>query len=331
MDDGSPEEERRTSDASPRPTLGRQLDAQARARIAGYVPGLAWARPFAVLARRVEQLAELSGERFERVEQRPHTDIAARDRWSSVGATQQPAGRVARPVERAPEYGEGRQEESEVREVPSSVRSRLRGLVGPAADAMEVHVGPDADAVARAADADAVTIGRDVHVRQDRYAPQREDGIALLTHEATHVAALLDPGSGWRRAVGTDAEERLARDHERHVLGGSADEPTRPGSGRARRDDARRTDSGTQPAGGAYRAGAATGTAPVSIAAAGPGAPRQSAAMPGAAVHATAPQAARAATDRDLDGPPAVDLESLRRGVVADVMRQIMSEYERGG
>ena len=53
--------------------------------------------------------------------------------------------------------------------------------------------------------------------------------------------------------------------------------------------------------------------------------------LPGTAVQATAPHAARAATDRDLAGPPVLDLESLRRGVVADVMRQIMSEYERGG
>ncbi|WP_410791025.1 DUF4157 domain-containing protein [Kribbella sp. C-35] len=328
MDDASPEDDRRASGPSPWPTLGRQLDAEARAWIAGYVPGLAWARSFAVLVRRVEKLAEMSGERFERVEQHPHTDIAARDLRSSGGAMQQPAGLVARPLERFEEYGEGRHQESEVREVPSSVRSRLRGLAGPAAEAMQVHVGRDADSIARAADADAVTVGRDVHVRQDRYAPQREDGVALLAHEATHVAALLDPGKGWRRAVGTGAEERLARDHERHVLRGSADQPTRPRTGRAPSDDGRHTDSGTR------LAGATTGIAPLSLAA-GPGVPRQAAAMPSAvmpaAVHATAPHAARAATDRDLDGPPAVDLESLRRGVVADVMRQIMSEYERGG
>ncbi|MER7251318.1 DUF4157 domain-containing protein [Kribbella sp. NPDC000426] len=316
MDDESPAEERSTST---RPTLGQLLDAQARARIAGYMPSLAWAGPFAVLARRVEQLAEMSGERFERVEQRPRTDIAARGPRSSA-ATQQPA----RPVERTAEYGEARQ--GDVREVPSQVQSRLREIVGPAADAMQVHVGPDADAVARAADADAVTVGRDVHVRRDRYAPQREDGVALLAHEATHVAALLDPGTGWKRAVGADAGEPLARDHERQVLAGTVHEPT----GRARRDDNRRTDSDAQPVGGVSRAGTVSGATLASFPG-GTGAPSQAASVPGTTVHATAPQAARAATDRDLEGPPAVDLESLRRGVVADVMRQIMSEYERGG
>jgi hypothetical protein len=53
----------------------------------------------------------------------------------------------------------------------------------------------------------------------------------------------------------------------------------------------------------------------------------------------------RAATDRDAGpatasagtpvsastAPPAVDLEALRRSVVSDLMRQLRTEFERGG
>ncbi len=358
MDDASPDERQRVPDARPRLTLGQRLDARARERTAALVPHLTWARPFVVLAHRVEQLAEVSGERFERVEQHPPTDGPTRDLLSPGRMTTHPTGRgpavpggsapAAPPTAAAQESaglmlgppgggGGRRQGGTELREVPSSVRSRLRRLVGPAADAMRVHTGPVADAAARAADADAITVGRDVHVRQGRYAPQREEGVALLVHEATHVATALDPGRAWRRAVGADAgaEERIARDQERRVLGGAVAGP----SGRVARSGTVPGDD-TRPAFGPHAgsglavdrtSAALAGVAPAGVAAGLPPAGPRAAGPQAAGTQAAGTQAARAATDRDLSGSPAPDLESLRRGLVAEVMRQITSEFERGG
>jgi hypothetical protein len=48
-----------------------------------------------------------------------------------------------------------------------------------------------------------------------------------------------------------------------------------------------------------------------------------------------APAVMRAETDRGLGaaqaGPPGVDLEALRRGIVNDLMHQLRTEFERGG
>jgi len=181
---------------------------------------------------------------------------------------------------------------------------------------MRVHVGPASDALARAAEADAVTVGADVHVRRDRYAPRRPEGLALLAHEATHVAALVDPGRAWQRAVGDDHdEEALARRHERDLLG------------RAATGDHRHPDVGP-PSLLAARAEAAL---PVS---AGRGAAGPAPAPPAAAVAAipvAGPAIRRAATDRDSTAPAVPDLESLRRSLVSEVMRQLKIEFERGG
>jgi hypothetical protein len=306
--------DRRPPPDDQRPTLGRLLDAQARRRSLTLQPRLAWARPLASVLRRAERLGDVLGERFDRFDGRPAVDPGtdlARPVRRRVGPghpdrlAPQPPGPQGFPGS----DGADRIRPGELRDLPPSVRYRLRQDVGAAADAMRVHDGPRADARARAAGADAVTVGRDVHLRQGRYAPHRQETLALLAHEATHVAAVLAPGPAWRAAVGADAEERLARDREARILG--AAEISRTATPRR-----------TSPA-DAGRVGLPG--APLS--AAGPAvepAPAASTARAGK------PRAADA--DRDLAPAPAgPDLAALRRAVVADVMRQIKTDFERGG
>ncbi|MFE9960551.1 DUF4157 domain-containing protein [Micromonospora sp. NPDC005299] len=96
------------------------------------------------------------------------------------------------------------------RRLPADVRSALRAVAGPGADAMVVHDDAEADQVARHHHADAVTVGRDVHLRAGRLRPDTADGFALLAHEATHVGAGLT-GAGRRAAPGgRAAEEQVA-------------------------------------------------------------------------------------------------------------------------
>jgi hypothetical protein len=287
--------------------LGRRMDALARARMAAWAPRPAWAAPLAVALRHIEEVADVLGERFERTETRPGAE-----------QTLQAGLRVApRAVPGAWDElrlpGEERVDD-DLREIPSGVRSRLRREVGPAADLMRVHAGPHADAHARAADADAVTLGSDVYLRQGRWAPRREEGVALLAHEATHVAALVDPGVAWRRAVGDSAEEDLARARERSLLPpGAARSPTDPGGGTRWP----RSSPGSGDPGSAARAATEHAARPAPPASVPPAVTVRGSGM-------------RASVERDLTPAPAPDLDSLRRDVIVEVMQRLRSEIERG-
>jgi len=330
--------------------LGRRLDALARARVRALALRQAWVPPLAVALQHTEEVADVLGERFERTETppRPRAELpvqpadlsAARRAVPGIWAGRERPGQAGRhrlgpdggPGSVAPraeplppvEERDVEAPDGDVREVPADVRSRLRREVGPAADLMRVHAGPEADAHARAADADAVTLGRDVYLRQGRWAPRLEEGVALLAHEATHVAGLVDPGKAWRRAVGEDTEEALARTRERSLLLGTRPEP-----------------STMAPMGGAGPPGAlgglATpfGTAPghghPAVASVGNAAQPAPAAPPGPPVAAVPASGMRAGVERDVAPPaPAADLDALRRGVIAEVMQRLRTEIERG-
>jgi hypothetical protein len=330
-----------------RATLGERLDAQARRRALALEPRPLWVRPFTALAHHVAELGDVMGERFERVElpaspdpeslgtpiaanairgrapsrpamtARGHTGLRRSGPAGPTGPSSDPDPGGRRAGSGRGAYGvPGEQQHT----LPTAARSRLRAIAGPASDMMRIHDGPASDAVARAAGADAVTIGQDVHLRQGRYAPHRDDGLALIAHEATHVAAALDPGPGWSRATGADEEERRARHFERVVLGAVGTAGT---VGTAPPAPHRPSTHLSGPAGtvGGRMAGAESR-----------GARTPSDAVRPATTPGLAPGARAAATDRDL-GPTAAapDLESLRRTVVADVMRQLRTDYERGG
>jgi hypothetical protein len=331
---------------APQLTLGERLDVQARHRVVAREPRPLWVGPFTALAHHVAELGNVVGERFERVELRVPADPETQpgpavaqtassairrpparptagyaDRTSRAAPAAEAAGRktgrppvaadagtAGQPRARHERAGEPVPDEPG-RPLPHTARSRLRDLAGPAVDAMRVHDGPASDALARAAGADAVTVGQDVHLREGRYAPHRDRGLALLAHEATHVAAALDPGPAWSRVTGEDEEERRARHLERLVLGTAAPDP------------------------GATSLPPPPGPSGSPAPAEWPSARAPSVATPAPTAPGVAPVARAAATDRDLGAATAVgpDLESLRRSLVADVMRQIRTEFERGG
>jgi hypothetical protein len=307
------------------PTLGERLDAQARQLAARLLPSFPWAGPLEVVTDRAVALAAPYDGRFERVETRPDGATSPRPG----------AGRPIRTIHSAPlRVG---QDDSEPRPaprgadaapagrpLPDGVRSRLREVAGAGADAMRVHHGDAADAVAREHRADAVTIGRDVHFRRGRYQPHDDRGFGLLAHEAAHVLALLQPGADWRRATGAGR-----RDEESDALTRERAAIARPGgAGTLSRPD-RRLDAPTPDAPRAQRAqrGRRAPAPPHRSAEPGPAVP-----PPAQAARATTPLTA--ATDRDVTvpAPPRpLDLAALRRDLMNDLMRQLRTDFERGG
>lgn len=349
-----------SEDEQAAPTLGQRLDALARRRAAAHQPRLAWVRPLEAVLRRAERLGDVTGDRFERTETAPPlstelpSGIPARELGRSAPDARLP-GPPARPHRQLPPPatpGAGppdihaspagppgahvppagsAPEDEPPQPVPPDLRYRLRRTAGPAADLMRVHVGPASDALARAAAADAVTVGADVHMRRDRYTPRRPEGLALLAHEATHVAALVDPGRAWRRTVGEDHdEEALARRQEQELLGRAvANDQPHPATGTAPLLAAR---TAARPMASPGHGTASPAPAPPAAAAlaASPASTRPAPAVP-AAIPATGPAIRRAATDRDTATSAVPDLESLRSSLVSELMRRLKTEFERGG
>ncbi|MEV6115948.1 DUF4157 domain-containing protein [Streptomyces sp. NPDC052109] len=341
----------------PVPTLGERLDAQGRHHLARLLFPLPWARPLRVFIDRVAELTADAG-RFDRIEsapdrpfpltaaaplRRPRTAIGLHVCEPSAAAWPEngPAGDPAKaptapsPSPMAPPAADTRQKDTRQTDarhsvddalpaesgtpghghddLPAAARSRLRTAVGPAAEAIRVHHDDRADTLARDLRADAVTLGRDVYFRHGRLSPQDSRGFALLVHEATHVMALLRPGASWRRATGAGirAEEAEALANERAAVSGPL-----LGAGAPRRPAARTVPARTRPA---------------PLPATAPAAPQGPIVR---APAAPATQAMRAATDRTTataDVPPPVDVQALKRDLVDDLMRQLRSEFERGG
>jgi hypothetical protein len=186
--------------------------------------------------------------------------------------------------------------------LPPATRDRLRDVVGSAADVARVHVSEDADTFARTHRADAVTIGPEMYFRAGAYAPQDPAGLALLTHEVTHVAEWLRPSSSWHRATdaGVHAEERLAHAHEASAM----HTPLSPSLARL--------------------PSVAVGPAPVARAAT----PAPSTV---ASVHPMKAESDRAPIDAPT--PPTdlnPNLDVIRRTLFRDLMNQIRVEFERG-
>jgi hypothetical protein len=283
-------------------TLGELLDEAGRRLAARHLPVYPWAGGLWRLLDRAASLATQHQGRFERVERPPARPGALpfAERLAGARGPAAPALDGSAPVGPVPLAAGG----DAGRPLAADVRWRLRVLAGPGADALRVHDGGPADALARAQGADAVTVGHHVYFREGRYRPRQEQGFALLAHEATHVLALLRPWSAWLR--GTDAgaveEERGARAAERAA-----------GHGHAPR--------GGQGAWVGPGAGAGPGASVSAFPAAG--------ATPPAAA---APMAAPADRDQDAPAAPApLDLEGLRRGLIDDLRRQLRDEFERGG
>ncbi|MFD5913090.1 DUF4157 domain-containing protein [Streptomyces massasporeus] len=300
-------------------TLGERLDAQGRRLTTRLHPTLPWAGSLRVFMDHAAGLV-VGAHRFERIECGPDgpslstaTPVRGRPRRAGTAPDAVPPALVPPGRPRAGDRavrGPSATPPPAGRALPAPVRSRLRAAVGPAADVLRVHDDDRSDALAREQRADAVTVGRDVHFRRGRLRPSEASGFGLLVHEATHVLALLRPGASWQRATGAGrgAEEAEALANERAVT-----LPGRPGP--------------AAPPVAPFTAGRAAGGPATSLEGTAGSA---SAAVPTPAAH---PQ--RAPADRRTDGPaaapPPLDTQALRRQVIDDVMRQLRSEFERGG
>ncbi|MFF5846982.1 DUF4157 domain-containing protein [Streptomyces massasporeus] len=299
-------------------TLGERLDAQGRRLTTRLHPMLPWAGSLRVFMDHAAGLV-VGADRFERIEcgaEGPalYTAPPAVSRHRHADSAPDAAPSAPVPPGRPKAEGPATQGPSATppptgRALPAPVRSRLRAAVGPAADVLRVHDDDRSDAFAREQRADAVTVGRDVHFRRGRLRPSEPNGFGLLVHEATHVLALLRPGASWQRATGagTRAEEAEALANERAVT-----LPGRPGPAA----------SPVAP----FTAGRAAGGPAPALERTATSAP---APVPTPSAHPR-----RAPADRHTDGPaapPPLDVQALRRQVIDDVMRQLRSEFERGG
>lgn len=133
-----------------------------------------------------------------------------------------PVGVPAPPVPAdASESPEQNETASEARGLDPILRSRIEALLRRPIPDMRLHTGNLADRQARRHQADAVTLGRDVYFRTGAFDPGTTQGMALLAHEATHVAwkagaRLADEASPASQSV---VEERAALNVERSALG----------------------------------------------------------------------------------------------------------------
>jgi hypothetical protein len=305
-------------DAQPA-TLGARLDALGRQVAARHLVTYSWAPGVAPVLGHAAQLSELFQGRFERGETpqaRPLATGSGADGDGRRGRV--PAGQPL-PAEASP--GEPAGTADAAKPLPADVRARLRDTAGQGADVMRVHTGPAADRLARAQRADAVTEGADVYLRDGQFSPDVPAGFALLAHEAAHIAALLDPATFARRAAegGPAAEEEMALGAERAARLA----PAPPGRAHGPLVPARAHPL-PLPAVVPHPRGASVTPA------------AQAQAHAEAPAHAghTAPASARpmrAALDRDLAQAAPFDVEELRRGLINDLMRQLRTEFERGG
>jgi hypothetical protein len=307
---------------APQLTLGARLDVLGRELADRHLTELPWAAPLRRAMERADELSAPHSDRFTRHEApRPEAPRAPRMHEALVPARDLATGLRGGAARRhspgpdeaghrahslAPVAG-GDREQTRTgvgRRLPADVRTALRAIAGSGADTMLVHDGPESDAIARRNRSDAVTIGRDVHLRSGRLAPDTAEGFGLLAHEAAHVTAGLTGGVH----------------HRGHSHGRALEE-----------DDALLREAVARQAFGSTRrprlVPAATGTLTTPV----PSHPGHALAED----HAVAPLAAHAmtaGTDRSVgEGTTAhVDLDQLRRSVIGDVMRQLRSEFERG-
>jgi hypothetical protein len=76
---------------------------------------------------------------------------------------------------------------SPARSLDPATRAAMEPRFGHDFSQVRIHTGGQADASARALDASAYTVGRDIVFGRDRYSPHSPEGRRLLAHELTHV------------------------------------------------------------------------------------------------------------------------------------------------
>jgi Domain of unknown function (DUF4157) len=82
---------------------------------------------------------------------------------------------------------------------------------------VQVHSGAFTNRLLSSYHADAMTIGRDIYLKTGKFDLRSASGLALLTHELTHVSQQL-PGSGGAVNAPPSRQEQIAIENERLVL-----------------------------------------------------------------------------------------------------------------
>ncbi len=188
----------RTVENAPRPTgpgtLGQSLARAAQRLVARRMPALRWLAALEPVIDRVSALPVPAGDRYRRM-----------PAPVGFGSARSPEAVAVPPWD-----------EPDGEPVPAGLRTRLREVVGPGSEAVRLHTGDRAAAVASAAGADAVSVGRHVFLGRGR-GHGGDEVFALLSHETEHVLRGLRPGTAWRRATqaGAAEEERAALGRER--------------------------------------------------------------------------------------------------------------------
>lgn len=290
-------------------TLGEHLSAAGEELALRHLTTFPWAAGLGPALRRAAEISTSWAERFERHEADGRPPYAGRRRLQSPPASPSaPAGSAVAETERP---------------LPVDVRARLSALAGPGAAVMRVLTGAAADTEVRGVRADAVTTGTEVRIRSGRLRPDTAEGLALLAHEASHVTAALRRGGAAHHGGpgGAEAEEREALRIERETLR-SFSAPGIPGAGGAAGHGGAPVVSilAGSPVGGAMPP-AANGSGPVPNGAAPP------------AVPTGAGPLMRADADRTegVAAAPTLDMESLRRDLIEELMRRVRTDFERGG
>ncbi len=285
----------RTVENAPRPTgpgtLGQSLARAAQRLVARRMPALRWLAALEPVIDRVSALPVPAGDRYRRM-----------PAPVGFGSARSPEAVAVPPWD-----------EPDGEPVPAGLRTRLREVVGPGSEAVRLHTGDRAAAVASAAGADAVSVGRHVFLGRGR-GHGGDEVFALLSHETEHVLRGLRPGTAWRRATqaGAAEEERAALGRERTARSYARGDPAA---------------SAVPP-----RAAAALGipAAPARP----PEASTRPVLPPGTTSAAMRPMAAtidRETADTTAAPPPATDLEAMKRAVHRDILSRIRSDFERGG
>jgi hypothetical protein len=104
------------------------------------------------------------------------------------------------------------------RALDSATRAAMEPRFGHDFSQVRIHTGGEAETSARAVDANAYTIGRDIVFGRDRYSPGSSEGQRLLAHELTHVvqqgASSGSHAPGQARRLGA-ADDALEADADR--------------------------------------------------------------------------------------------------------------------
>ena len=225
---------------------------------------------------------------------------------------------------------------------------------------VQVHSGAFTNRLLSSYHADAMTIGRDIYIKTDKFDLRSASGLALLTHELTHVSQQL-PGSGDAVNAPPSRQEQIALENERLVLlharahFGPQNSPLVPYCTRALPQRAHLSLSPPSPASSTplglwglptlpHAPGAMPASPPLGLwgsptispgPALAPGAPHHMEARSVTPMFADASRSTAAPEPMPPAPPTPVglsnhDMERIKAEVYQDLMRQIKAELERG-